>query len=429
MKLTLHIGTPKTGTTSLQRWFAGQRAALLAQGVWYPEALGAENHRKLMTFARDTDKPDDSFPRFGIRSPEDHARFRDTLAAAFDAEAAEARAAGAQVALISNEHLWSKINTKDQVERLRAFLDARFDTVTVVLHLRPQVDLMISNASQLARMGTLVTEAELTREGIGPKNAFYGYDRTVAVWEGVFGPERLALVPFRRQPDITAVLTAALGIDTAGLPAPVRENRGLDWRAIALANAVTRGFAETGVAVPPWPIDDLPGAERLAPGRALLQGVQARFEAGNAALAARRADITAADLTPDWDAHPVEGNLALLDAPCFFAPQIAHLVRRMAQDRALETWRRHIAEGRAAALAGDKAAVAAARRAATRAADALARLNLPLPEDVAAALPPPAPEPAPEPAPKPAKPAAAKAGGKAKGAAAAKPGKAAAGGA
>jgi hypothetical protein len=221
-----------------------------------------------------------------------------------------------------------------------------------------------------------------------------------------------------------------MGIDTTGLPAPVRENRGLDWRTIALANAVTRGFAETGVAVPDWPIDDLPGAERLAPGRALLQAVQARFDAGNAALAARRTDITLADLTPDWDAHPVEGNLSLLEAPCFFAPQIAHLIRRMAQGRALEAWRRHIAEGRAAALAGDRAGLAAARRAATRAADALARLDLPLPGDVAAALAQPAPEAAAKPAPK----AAPKATGAAAGAGpkdegAASPGKAAAAGA
>ena len=33
MKLALHIGTPKTGTTTLQRWFAQNRTALQAQGV------------------------------------------------------------------------------------------------------------------------------------------------------------------------------------------------------------------------------------------------------------------------------------------------------------------------------------------------------------------------------------------------------------
>lgn len=380
MRLFLHIGTPKTGTTTLQRWCASHRAGLAAQGVWYPESLGAESHRKLAAYARDSARAEDA--RLGIRSPEDHAAFRARLEAAFDAEAAGA--AGARACLVSCEILWSRINTPAEIERLRAFLAPRFAGLRVVLHLRPQVDLLLSNASQLARLGTEVTEAELMREGIGPRNGFYGYDRTVAAWEGVFGPEALTIVPFRRVPDITAHLIGLLGIDAAALPAPVRVNRGLDWRTIALANALRRGFAELGVPVPPWPIDDMPGAERLSLGRARAEALHARFAAGNAALAARRPDITEADLTPDWAQHPAEGNVGLLDAPCFFAPQIAHLVRRLAQERAVETWRRHQAEGRLAALAGDAAGMARAQRAAERAWEALERLGLPLPEEAAA---------------------------------------------
>jgi len=37
-KLILHAGTPKTGTTSLQRYLDGQRAALLRKGILYPRA-------------------------------------------------------------------------------------------------------------------------------------------------------------------------------------------------------------------------------------------------------------------------------------------------------------------------------------------------------------------------------------------------------
>ena len=37
MKLILHIGTHKTGTTSIQRAFAASRTKLLEKGVWYPQ--------------------------------------------------------------------------------------------------------------------------------------------------------------------------------------------------------------------------------------------------------------------------------------------------------------------------------------------------------------------------------------------------------
>jgi hypothetical protein len=48
MKLILHIGTHKTGTTSLQAWLANNREALAANGVSYPHATvahGSGHHR------------------------------------------------------------------------------------------------------------------------------------------------------------------------------------------------------------------------------------------------------------------------------------------------------------------------------------------------------------------------------------------------
>ena len=46
MRLILHIGTHKTGTTSIQKYCAGNRAALRAQGLWYPDydLIGMEGH-------------------------------------------------------------------------------------------------------------------------------------------------------------------------------------------------------------------------------------------------------------------------------------------------------------------------------------------------------------------------------------------------
>jgi len=375
MKLALHIGTPKTGTTSLQRWCATHRGALAERGVRYPEVFGAESHRRLMVYARDTDRPDESFARFGVTDASGHARFRAELETGLDREIAAHP--GCPLWVVSNEHLYSKITSEPMLVRLRDFLAARFAEVTVYLHLRPQVDLLISNASQLARMGRIVSRAELARESIGPRNLFYGYDRTVAEWEAVFGARRLRLVPFRREPDILAVLLRELAIDATGLAPPERVNEALDWRAMALANAIRLGMAAAGGGrVPDFHLDRLAGAERLALGRALAEEIQARFSAANARLADRRTDITAADLTPDWALHPVEGNLHLLDAPCLFAPQLAQAVTLLARDRALETWRRLVAEGRLAAALGDRAGSARAEEAAVRAVAELEGLGI-----------------------------------------------------
>ena len=76
MKLILHIGTAKTGTTTLQHWFASNRESLQAQGIYYPKSLGKVNHRALSIFAMNPERPDDSFYRNKIFSVADHQIFK-----------------------------------------------------------------------------------------------------------------------------------------------------------------------------------------------------------------------------------------------------------------------------------------------------------------------------------------------------------------
>ena len=171
MKLALHIGTAKTGTTSLQTWFATNRDALGAQGVWYPRAPGAENHRKLMVHARDSDKPDPSFGKFGIRTPAEHEAFRTRLRHDLTVEVAASQRLGHHIWVMSSEHLHSKITTPAMITRLHDLLSPLFDDITIHLHLRPQIDLLVSNASQRARMGRPVTRAELTRDAVSSSSS------------------------------------------------------------------------------------------------------------------------------------------------------------------------------------------------------------------------------------------------------------------
>lgn len=46
MRIVLHIGTHKTGTTAIQKYCASHRDALRRQGLWYPDydLIGAEGH-------------------------------------------------------------------------------------------------------------------------------------------------------------------------------------------------------------------------------------------------------------------------------------------------------------------------------------------------------------------------------------------------
>ena len=46
IRLLLHIGTEKTGTTTIQHFCTDHRRELLAQGILYPRSLGGPGHKR-----------------------------------------------------------------------------------------------------------------------------------------------------------------------------------------------------------------------------------------------------------------------------------------------------------------------------------------------------------------------------------------------
>ena len=60
MKIYLHIGTEKTGTTSIQGFMADKRDELLKQGILYSKSLGFPNNIRLSIALQNFDKIDDS---------------------------------------------------------------------------------------------------------------------------------------------------------------------------------------------------------------------------------------------------------------------------------------------------------------------------------------------------------------------------------
>ncbi|MEO8243516.1 MAG: hypothetical protein ABI832_14520 [bacterium] len=376
MKLALHIGTAMTGTSSLQGWFAANRVGLAVQGLCYPLSPGASSHRKLMAYARDTGKADPVFATFGIGNAQSHESFRERLRTDMARELEVRRAKGQQICVMSCELLHSKINTAGMIARLKGLLEPLFDEITVYLHLRPQVDMLVSFASQRCRMGRPVNRAELTQAAFGPQNNLYNHNKIVGLWETGFGAGSLRLIPYKTTPDMIGVISALFGLDRSQLGAVEPEHRELDWRAILLANAVSAGLSALQLDLfIGGLLDGMPGDEGLQLGRRLAQDLQERFAITNLQLADRRSDITLEDLTPDWPTYAEASNLHLIEAPSLFPEQLAHLVRRLAQDRAVAEWRRHMAEGRLAALTGDKAGLERAKRFIQQAAKALDALG------------------------------------------------------
>lgn len=324
-RLLLHIGTPKSGTTSFQRWCNRNRDGLRGQGVLYPLVLGRVNHTRMMVYASDFLEGDTFFVREGVTTDADHEEFRRTL---LDSLVTEVREARPRTVLISNEHLYSRMHHNSTVQRVKDMLARLSDDITVIVHARPQIDMLVSNASQTARLGKVVDSAWFTRAAIGPGNWLYNLSATIGVWEDVFGSDRIRVVPFRRSPDMSAHIIETLNLSRDGMGGPLRVNEALGWRAIATSNALVEHGVDHALGTEGFRalLAALPESERLQVGLDVARTVQSRFEAANAALVERRPELRASDLEPDWGRYDVESNVHRLDETKVFSAEIAAAV-------------------------------------------------------------------------------------------------------
>lgn len=328
MKLILHIGTEKTGSTSFQKWGGLNHETLAQHGVFYSQLLGRENHLKIYLWALAPDVEDDGFVQVGLGSRAERQVFRNTLPAQFAQEVQTARSKGCHTFLISNEHCHSRLKTVPDLERLQGFLAPHFDEIEILCSLRPQIDVAVSLSSTAARVGLNVTRRFFDQAN--PTNRYYNYQNLVDRWAGVFGAENLTLLPFRRKPDMAGHLIKQLDLPGDALQVPERMNEALDIRAVALSNAVRLGQRETTNNQPQSNIgmmlDLMSSGEKLKPGPELAREVQERFTKLNNKLARSWPGIRPADLEPDWTRYEEDSNLEILDEPCPFTLQLAELL-------------------------------------------------------------------------------------------------------
>lgn len=353
MKLTLHVGTEKTGTKTLQSWFSENRDPLRAQGVLYPRSLGTFNHRSLAIFARDPDKPDDGFRQRKIRTVDEHQGFCSALLADFTREFDQC--VGVRHWFVSSEHLHSRLTTAAMVERVQQFFGDRFTSTQVVVHLRPQVDVAVSLASTAARVGLRVDPQWLSRKS--PTDAYYNYDLLVRRWESVFGADAVLVVPFQKTPNLTSLLIERLAIDPSLLAPLVRKNEALDWRSMALVNAL----GAAGKAADPDAhlrglfLDDWPVREPLQVGIDMARQFQSVFDQSNADLIARRPELQEGDLTPNWAKYDAAPNIQALESLVPFGEHLRYLITRLNVEVMLERCAKELAEGGLAAASGNVA--------------------------------------------------------------------------
>lgn len=209
MVLYLHIGTEKTGSTSIQRFFAANRERLAANGILYPSAPGRANHLALAGLAHK--KPGgEIWRKLKIESEDDYKSFRAELRSNL---AAELASHAGEKTILSNEHCSSRLKSTAEIEDLRLFLSEFFDDIRVVVYLRRQDDFFVSTYSTAIKTGHTEPLALPQPHKLANR---YDYWDLLSRWAAVFGRERLICRKFERESlaggDVVRDALAAMGI-------------------------------------------------------------------------------------------------------------------------------------------------------------------------------------------------------------------------
>ncbi len=196
MKCVLHIGTEKTGTTSIQRALTEHGAILEPHGIFYPPLFHGQRHVKISCFAMDNDRLDLRKRRLGLTDDAAIEKFRRNFRRDFAGEM-DSNRKKATTLVIVNEHL-SRLQTTTEVERLKAFLAEFFDTVDIHLYIRRQDLLMRSMYSTVIKVGGVRENVFPPFEEGGRDFVAFDFDRIFRLWTSVFARDAFLIHRFER---------------------------------------------------------------------------------------------------------------------------------------------------------------------------------------------------------------------------------------
>ena len=186
----IHIGTMKTGTTSIQRVLRKYRPALVPQGACYARTPGILAHVKLVGLLAHR-----KAASLGHAAPSVNPGLEiENFPAAFDHEMKHLPASIDRV-IFSEERLSLSRNEGD-IEPLKEFLQPYFDAFTIVVYLRSQDSYLASRYSELLRMRVFDGPDHVV--ATPERLMHHDYEALVARWRAVFGEDAMQVRLYER---------------------------------------------------------------------------------------------------------------------------------------------------------------------------------------------------------------------------------------
>lgn len=197
MRLTVHIGTTKTGSTSIQRFLDQNREQIRSQGILVPRSLGKAAHQSVAVSSLPFGKSPDLARKVSVSDLHSYNAFREATVANFHAEIADAP--DCQEVVITSEHLHSRLTSTDHVKSFQTLFCKTFDEVRIVAYVRPQLDHAASLYSTMIRHGYAHPMRRFVKSRMHNPSALLYFDlhSLISRWTDIFGRQNIIVRPYK----------------------------------------------------------------------------------------------------------------------------------------------------------------------------------------------------------------------------------------
>lgn len=244
-KAILHIGTEKTGSTSIQQFLFQNRTRLSKLGYLFPATAGYLSNRKLVVYSKRAPEADLAEAPLDVNDPRELAQWKESFVLKHCEEVLHfhSRHKNQSTVVYSSEHLQSRLTAVDEIKSVARLLRPLYDELRVVVYLRRQDRYAMSAHSTAIRGGNRNSFSFENVHGQGP---YYNYRELLQNWSEVFGEAAIDVRIFEKDRlqdgDVVSDFRNAMSVDPGaeGLIMPPVENEALSYT----AQVILRKFNE-----------------------------------------------------------------------------------------------------------------------------------------------------------------------------------------
>lgn len=250
MKCYLHIGTEKTGTTTIQAFFSTNRKQLAERGYYYPESVGLPNNRFLPVVAYNSSKRDEFTNKLGIFSDEELIELQKKTIQTLKLEIS--KLPPDTTVVFSSEHIQSRLTTIQEIQALKNILnEVGFDDITVIVYFRNPAE----TANSL--FSTAIKTGSTDRTVPPPTNTYYenicNHKKTVEKFTSVFSKDKVVIRLFRKDKLINHSLihdilhSIGLNFNITDLTIPKNQNESLSLLGLMILRNLNEKISQFNV--------------------------------------------------------------------------------------------------------------------------------------------------------------------------------------